>query len=171
MEESIEQMNESMLSNKKEAMPQTVKQDVALPKTTLLQGDFVTFEDITSYSPLTLAFIGDSVYEMVIRTIIISQGNRPVNKLNKMTSNLAKAGTQAKMIRCLQEVLSEEEMKVFKRGRNAKSFTMAKNATVNDYLYATGFEALIGYLYILGNNERIVELIQLGIEKIGEMKQ
>ncbi len=160
MEESIEIMENQTVTNENET----------LLANNLLCGEFVTFEDIKSYSPLTLAFMGDSVYEMVIRTIIISKGNRPVNKLNKMTSNLAKASTQAAIIRSLQDILSEEEMQVFKRGRNAKSFTMAKNATVNDYRYATGFEALIGYLYILGRSERILEIVQLGIDRVGEMK-
>lgn len=121
-----------------------------------------------SYSPLTLAYMGDCVYEMTIRTLLVSKGNAPVNTLNRKASNLAKASTQSKIISVLIEVeaLTEEEFAVYKRGRNAKSFSTAKNASVNDYRRATGYEALIGWLYLSGRSRRALELIKLGFEAV-----
>lgn len=123
--------------------------------------------DVRAYSPLTLAYIGDSVYDLVIRTVIVERANKAVNDLHKKTTHYVKAEAQAKMIYALQEELSEEEMAVFKRGRNAKSYTSAKNASINDYRNATGFEALMGYLYLMGRTDRMLELIHTGIEKSG----
>lgn len=121
-----------------------------------------------SYSPLTLAYMGDCVYEMTIRTLLVSRGNAPVNTLNRKASNLAKAPSQSKMISALieAEALTEEELAVYKRGRNAKSFSTAKNATVNDYRRATGYEALIGWLYLSGRSRRALEIIKLGFEAV-----
>ncbi len=121
--------------------------------------------DIRTYSPLTLAYIGDAVYELVIRTILVERGNAQVNKLHQRASKLVKASAQSEIIEKLKPFLTEEEMGVFKRGRNAKSYTMAKNATMSDYRRATGFEALIGYLYLTQRWERMLELIKLGIQK------
>ena len=123
--------------------------------------------DADSYSPLTLAYIGDCVYELTIRTLLVNKGNAPVNKLNKKASDLAKAPTQSKMISMLveNELLTGEELAVYKRGRNAKSFSTAKNATVSDYRRATGFEALMGYLYLKEDFSRILELVHAGLEK------
>ena len=124
--------------------------------------------DADSYSPLTLAYMGDCVYELTIRTLLVNKGNAPVNKLNKKSSDLAKAPTQSKMINLLVEdgFLSEEETAVYKRGRNAKSFSTAKNATVSDYRRATGFEALIGWLYIKGDSKRALEIIKYAFDKL-----
>lgn len=121
-----------------------------------------------SYSPLTLAYMGDCVYEMTIRTLLVSRGNAPVNTLNRKASNLAKASSQSRMISALidAEALTEEELAVYKRGRNAKSFSTAKNATVNDYRRATGYEALIGWLYLSGRSRRALEIIKLGFEAV-----
>lgn len=123
--------------------------------------------DIRTYSPLTLAYIGDAVYELVIRTIVVERGNSPANLLHKKTVHYVNAGTQARMIEVLREELSEEERTVYKRGRNAKSYTTAKNASVIEYRKATGFEALCGYLYLTGKLERMLELIRAAIERIG----
>lgn len=122
--------------------------------------------EIVNYSPLTLAYIGDAVYELVIRSIVVDEANRSVNKLHKESANLVKADTQAKIILALMDELDETEIAVYKRGRNAKSYTKAKNATYADYRNATGFEALIGYLYLSENSERMMKLINLGLEKI-----
>ena len=122
--------------------------------------------DANSYSPLTLAYMGDSVYEMTIRTLLVHKGNSPVNKLNRKASNLAKAETQSKIITAISEMLTEKEMAVYKRGRNAKSFTSAKNASISDYRRATGFEALIGWLYLEGEYDRMMEIIKAGFEAI-----
>ena len=119
--------------------------------------------DIRTYSPLTLAYIGDAIYELVIRTILVEKGNTQVNKLNQRANRLVKASAQTEMIEKLKPHLTEEEMAVFKRGRNAKSYTMAKNATMSDYRRATGFEALMGYLYLTEQWERMLELIKLGM--------
>ena len=99
--------------------------------------------DIRTYSPLVLAYIGDGIYDLVIRTLIVRHGSCQPNKLHKRTSALVKASAQSEMIDKLMESLTEEELAVYKRGRNAKSYTMAKNATMKDYRKATGFEALI----------------------------
>lgn len=125
--------------------------------------------DLKTYSPLTLAYIGDAVYEMVIRSLVVEQGNAPVNKLHKRSSRLAKAKTQAEAAVKLLEVFIEEEMAVYKRGRNTRSHTMAKNADMMDYRMATGFEAVMGYLHLKQDYGRIIELIQLGIgDRLGE---
>ena len=119
--------------------------------------------DLRTYSPLTLAYIGDGVYELVIRTILVKKGNCPVNQLHKNASSLVKAGAQSKMMELLEPDLTEEELAVYKRGRNAHSPTMAKHATMADYRRATGFEALMGYLYLKEDYSRIVELVRKGI--------
>ena len=121
--------------------------------------------DIKTYSPLTLAYIGDAVYEIVIRTILVEKGNAQVNKLHQRASKLVKASAHSEIIEKLKEDLTEEELAVYKRGRNAKSYTMAKNATMSDYRRATGFEALMGYLYLTEQWERMLQLIKKGIEK------
>lgn len=120
--------------------------------------------DVRSYSPLTLAYIGDGVYDLVIRTLVVERANRPPNELHKLTSAYVKAEMQAKIIVALKDELTEEEARVFKRGRNAKPYTTAKNATRADYHKATGFEAVMGYLYLTGQNQRMLELIRRGLE-------
>lgn len=123
-------------------------------------------EDIRSYSPLTLAYVGDAVYELVIRTMIISKGNAPVNKLHKRSAALVKAPAQAQMMKVIEPLLSEEELHIYKRGRNAKSYTSAKNASVIDYRIATGFEALMGWFYLQERQERMLELIKIGLSEL-----
>ena len=123
--------------------------------------------DVANYSPLTLAYIGDCVYELIIRTGLVYKGNAPVDKLNRKASNLAKAATQSAIIEALTEQLTEEEQSVYRRGRNAHSYTKAKNATAGDYRRATGFEAVIGYLYLEQRFDRIMELVKAGFDAIG----
>lgn len=120
--------------------------------------------DLRTYSPLTLAYIGDGVYELIVRTILVKRGNCQVNKLHKQASSLVKASAQSAMMETLEPVLTEEELGVYKRGRNAHSPTMAKHATMSDYRRATGFEALVGYLYLKEDYQRLLELVHLGIE-------
>ena len=122
--------------------------------------------DPGTYSPLALAYIGDAVYELIVRTMVISHGSIQVNKMHKKSASLVNAGTQAEMIRLMMEELTEEETAVYKRGRNAKSPTMAKNATVADYRRATGFEALIGWLYLNGEYKRMVDLVKAGLKEV-----
>ena len=104
--------------------------------------------DAASYSPLVLAYIGDCVYDLAIKTMIISRGNKQVHKLHEETSRFVQASTQSLMMRTMQEHLTEEEHAVYRRGRNAKSVSPAKNQSITDYRRAKGFEALIGYLYL-----------------------
>jgi len=120
--------------------------------------------DIKTYSPLTLAYIGDAIYDLIIRTIVVDKGNTKPGNLHKATSQLVKAHAQSEMMHAIYVKLTEEEKDIFRRGRNAKSTTMAKNATMLDYRRATGFEALVGYLYLEDKFERIVELVQFGLE-------
>ena len=120
-------------------------------------------QDLRSYSPLTLAYIGDGVYELVIRTILVKKGNCPVNRLHKKASSLVKAGAQSAIMEVIEEKLTPEELSVYRRGRNAHSPTMAKHATMADYRRATGFEALMGYLYLKEDYTRMLTLVRMGI--------
>jgi len=127
--------------------------------------------DAGMYSPLVLAYIGDAVYEIVIRTMVVNGGNEPVNKLHKKTAALVKAQAQAGLLMAIEDALTDEEHAVYKRGRNAKSYSTAKNATMKEYRMATGFEALIGFLYLSERYKRISELVSLGLLKIGVWKE
>ena len=124
--------------------------------------------DIREYSPLTLAYIGDSIYALIIKSIIVNRGNKQVNKLHKDTADLVQASTQSKMMRTMQEYLTEEEHTVYKRGRNSKSVTPAKNQSVTDYRRATGFEALLGYLYLKKDWKRLLDLVKIGLDSLEE---
>lgn len=124
--------------------------------------------DICSYSPLTLAYIGDSVYDLVIKTLVVSQGNKQVKKLHQETSSMVQASAQSRMMRVLQPILTEEEHAVYKRGRNTKTVSPAKNQSLTDYRRATGFESLIGWLYLQNRWERIIDLVQIGLEALEE---
>ena len=120
--------------------------------------------DPKSLSPLVLAYIGDAVFELMVRGYVLKDGNAPVNKLNKKSRNIVNAGSQSEMYEKLKDVLTETEMAVMKRGRNAKSFTTAKNQSVSDYRRATGVEAIFGYVYLSGNLERLKELFKICVE-------
>lgn len=124
--------------------------------------------DVHSYSPLTLAYIGDSIYDLIIKSLVINQGNRQVNKLHKETSMYVQASTQSLMMRAMQEELTEEEHAVYKRGRNAKSVSPAKNQSITDYRRATGFEALLGYLYLKNEWKRMLDLVKIGLDSLKE---
>ena len=122
---------------------------------------------LITMSPLVLAYLGDTVYESYIREHLIRQNiNRKVNNLHKLAIQYSKAKAQATIIHELEDDLTEEEMKIFKRGRNQKSHTAPKNADIIDYKYATGFEALIGYLYLSEDKERLEYIVKKGIEII-----
>ena len=123
-------------------------------------------QDVRAYSPLTLAYIGDAIYELVIRTVLVSRGNCPVNHLHRQAARLVKASAQSAMIGALEPLLSAEEASVYRRGRNAHSPTMAKHATMADYRRATGFEALMGYLYLSGEYDRMLYLIRQGLTQL-----
>lgn len=131
-----------------------IKEQLNLPST-----------DIKMYSPLTLAYIGDSIYDLIIRTMVVEKGNAPVNKLHKVVSSMVKASAQMELFHLIEPELTEEELLIYKRGRNAKSYTSAKNASISDYRIATGFEALMGYLYLTNQFPRLLELISIGLNK------
>lgn len=123
------------------------------------------------YSPLALAYIGDGVYEIFVRTHVLSKGNAPVNKLHKAARELVKAEAQAKIYHIVETMLTEEELEVLKRGRNAKSISSPKNGDIRDYRHATGLEALIGYLYLDKQIERLNEIISYGINSLLNTKE
>ena len=127
----------------------------------------LTAADKRQYSPLTLAFIGDCIYDLVARTIVVERANTNPNNLHKKKSEIVKAQTQAACAEALLPFLTEEELAVYKRGRNAHSHSAAKNASIGDYRKATGLEALYGYLYLTGRADRMLELIALSLEKTG----
>ena len=122
--------------------------------------------DIHTYSPLTLAYIGDSIYDLIIKSLVINHGNKQVNKLHNETSRLVQASSQSLMMRTMQEHLTEEEHAVYKRGRNAKSISPAKNQSITDYRRATGFEALLGYLYLKKEWKRMLDLVKIGLDSL-----
>lgn len=124
-------------------------------------------QDVRAYSPLTLAYIGDAIYDLIIRSVVVERANRSANDLHRRATRYVKAEAQAGMILALQEELTEEEVAVYKRGRNAKSYTMAKNASMADYRKATGFEALMGFLYLTDQMDRLLYLVKRGIELVG----
>lgn len=122
--------------------------------------------DVRSYSPLALAYIGDDIYDVVVRTFVVEHANRSAHDLHNISSHFVKAQTQAAMIEAIQDILTEEEEAVYKRGRNAKSYTTAKNASIADYRKATGLEALMGYLYLSDRTDRVLELMKAGFDRL-----
>lgn len=157
MEESVNPMNESAMA------------EISFAK--YLRSAFQLEDvDIKTYSPLTLAYIGDSIYDVIIRTLLVEKGNAPVQKLHKRASSLVKASAQVAMFHVIKDELTEQEMSYYKRGRNAKSFTSAKNASITDYRMATGVEALVGYLYLTDQMPRIIELMKLGLSQMDKAK-
>lgn len=116
-------------------------------------------------NPLQLALVGDAVYELYIRNYILANNRElSVHKIHVKAISYVKAKAQSTIIQNIEHILTEEELYVYKRGRNAKSGTIPKNAEVLDYRNATGFEALIGYLHLTGNKERISLILQKSIE-------
>lgn len=157
MEESIKKEKLSIVENDKLIQPGLI--------------DFINMQmdisgiNVNTLSPLALAFIGDGVYDLVIRTMVVEQGNIPVKDMHKKCSALVKASAQARLYRDIKDELTTKEAAIFKRGSNAKSKTYAKNASKFNYRIATGFETLIGYLYLTNDFSRILELIKIGLEK------
>ena len=113
------------------------------------------------YNHLLILHIGDTVFDLFVRERLVCQANRPVNKLHKEATTLVKASAQAEAMQKIMPVLTDEEISVFKRGRNAHTNHKAKNASEGDYHYATGLEALFGYLYLSGRKERLTELFEI----------
>ena len=121
--------------------------------------------DAAQRSPLNLAYIGDSVMDLIVRTELVSAANEPVHVLHKKASAIVNAGNQSRMAGILEPLFTEEEAAVYRRGRNAKAATHAKNASIQDYRRATGLEAVFGYLYLKGDYARALELYQAGKKK------
>lgn len=121
-----------------------------------------------SYSPLALAYIGDSIFDVMIRTIEVSKVNKQVNKYHRDVSKIVCAPAQAKMVLAIEPHFTEEEEAIYRRGRNAKSYTKAKNASTIDYRNATGFEALLGYLYLKEDFARLNELVKLSLDSFAQ---
>lgn len=115
------------------------------------------------YSPLTLAYIGDAIYEIYIRTMIVTRANATVHLLHEKSSALVRAGKQSEIVGILEPLFTEKERQVYHRGRNAKAYTKAKNAGILEYRRATGLEAVMGYLYLKGDLDRIRELLAAGL--------
>ena len=123
--------------------------------------------ELVTMSPLVLAYLGDTVYETYIREYLIRQNTqRKVNDLHKLAIKYVKAKAQATIIHEVEIELTEEESKIYKRGRNQKSNTSPKNADIIDYKHATGFEALVGYLYLNNEIERLQYINNKGIKII-----
>ena len=140
-------------------MDESVKE--CIPKLLSEGEELLSGSDIRTYSPLALAFIGDAVFSLYIRTIVGGKGNTAPGKLHEACSELVKAKTQSQMIRGIFGELSEEEAGVYRRGRNAQAPSRAKNASMSEYRHATGLEALFGHLYLTGQGERMTELVEL----------
>ena len=116
--------------------------------------------------PLKLAYLGDAVYELIIRTMLMDERERPVKKMNKKAQSLVNATTQAEIAAVITDDLSEEEKAVFLRGRNAKSSSVSKHSDIHDYRIATGLESLFGYLYLKDDMERAVELVKIAFDRL-----
>lgn len=119
--------------------------------------------DVRQLPALALAYIGDCVYELVIRTTLVEQGTVHVSELSRKATALVRASAQAELFHAIEGQLTEEELDVFKRGRNVKTSQKAKNADIVDYRIATGLEALVGWLYMTGKQERLVALVKDGL--------
>ncbi|MBO4862989.1 MAG: ribonuclease III [Eubacterium sp.] len=126
-----------------------------------MEKDYVmTPHEVSSkYSPLALAYIGDSVYDLMVKTYFVKQSNMQPEKYHKKVTSIVSAAAQAEFVTGIMDELTEEELAVFKRARNSSPHTKAKNASLTDYLTATGFEAVIGYLYLTGQDTRLNELV------------
>ena len=122
--------------------------------------------DYSQYSPLTLAYIGDAVFDLVVRSVLVSRHNMQPTRLHRAAASVVKAPTQARMAEYLQEMFDDEEKGVYRRGKNASPNHQAKNASREDYMKATGFEAVIGYLYLTGRQERILELVSAAFDRL-----
>ena len=124
--------------------------------------------DPDTASPLVLAYIGDCVFDLIIKLMVAGKGKRQVHKLHEETSHYVQASSQSYMMRFMQEHLNEQEHAVYRRGRNARSVSPAKNQSITDYRRATGFEALIGYLYLKREYRRLTDIVTIGLESLKE---
>ena len=120
--------------------------------------------EVKMLSPLTWAYIGDSVFELYVRTELINKTNLKPHKLHIEAIKYVKASAQAKILEKIKDKLTEEEMEIVRRGRNTQNHHLAKNATVQEYMYSTAFEGLIGYLYLTKQDERLKEILDMSMD-------
>lgn len=120
--------------------------------------------DLRTVSPLSLAFLGDAVYSLIIRTSVLEKGNRQAQKLHNETTRLVRAQKQAAIGRVIYDLLTPEEKKIYRRGRNSHPMHHAKGASLEEYLQATALEALCGYLYLQGRTQRLMDLLRTGLQ-------
>lgn len=123
--------------------------------------------DWTQYPPLSLAWIGDTVYDLIVRNMLLRRGMTKPENLHKKASSIVNARAQAALLSRIREKLTEEELAVCRRGHNAKPSHKAKNADMRDYLEATAFECLVGYLYLTGRYERLLDLLREELNAYG----
>lgn len=120
-------------------------------------------EEVNQMSPLTWAYVGDCVYELYIRTKLVDTTKLKPHELHIKSVKYVKAKAQAKTLKKLETILTEEEKEIVRRGRNTQTHHIAKNASMQDYMYATAFEALIGYLYLTKQDDRLFEMMKMEI--------
>lgn len=116
------------------------------------------------YSPLVLAYIGDAVFDIIVRSILVSHSNAPVNTLNRKASRMVRATAQSEMVDIIEPMFTEKEAAIYRRGKSAKTATTAKNAGIAEYHRATGFEAVLGYLYLNDEDDRLMELAEAALK-------
>lgn len=122
-----------------------------------------SIEEINTLSPLTWAYVGDAVFELYIRIYLVNNTKLKPHKLHIEAIKYVKAKSQAEILKSIESKLTEKELEIVKRGRNAENHHLPKNSTVQDYMYSTGFEALIGYLYLTRQDERLREILEMCI--------
>ncbi len=124
---------------------------------------FPDMELVKQLPPLVLAYVGDAVFEVYVRTVLVGRENLSVHKLHRMSIEYVKARAQSDIVHRLIDSLSPEEQDVVRRGRNAKAATAPKNASIIDYRYATGFESLIGYLFLKRDFQRLMDVLEMAV--------
>lgn len=138
--------------------------DGAVPSFASLFALYGMKTDLRTYSPLALAFLGDAVFSLFVRTTVLARGNRQAQKLHNETTRLVRAQKQAVVGRAIYDLLTAEEKKVYRRGRNSHPLHHAKGASLEEYLQATALETLCGYLFLQGKMDRLAELLRTGLE-------
>lgn len=150
-------MEESVNYNKTD--DNKIEDELINNKLVMLRDENNPCDNAYQYSPLTLAYIGDSVLDLLVKSYFVINTNKQTYKYHKDVSSIVKAVNQAKFIDTVMDELSEDEMDVYKRGRNANAHSKAKNATLGEYRKATGLEALLGYMYLKGDINRLKSLV------------
>ena len=127
--------------------------------------------EVNQISPLVWAYVGDSVYEQYIRNYLVTNTKYKPHKLHIEATKFVKAAAQSKILQCLENDLNEDEKEVVRRTRNTKNHHLPKNSNVQEYMYATAFEGLIGYLHLTKNRERLEEILNLSLKYILEINK